>query len=106
MTSALSVELDVNFSPEDLVRWYHDESDSDMLIIMIRACPVRISRFPRAYVYWSPEGGSGMMEPLEKAIRRLQTLQETKRPAPRVTCYIDDAKDVQQTVTVSSGTGQ
>ena len=93
MTSALFVQLDVNFAPEDLVHWYHAESVSNVIIIAIRACPVQIRRCPREHVCWWPEGGHAKTEPLGKAVRRLQTLQETKRIEPRVTKYNYDAHD-------------
>lgn len=99
MRSAVLVQLDVNFTPEDLARWYHAESGRDV-IIMIRACPVRISRCPREHVCWWPEGGRRVTEPLEKAMRRLQTLQETKRIEPRVTRYNVDANDIHHAVAV------
>ncbi len=79
MTFAHCVRLGVNFEPEDLMDWYHAVSDSEVAIIAIpfRAGAVQIRRRPRKYIFWCPEGGRGVTESLEKAVSRLQMLQDT-----------------------------
>ncbi|MDH3601611.1 MAG: hypothetical protein OEU26_18520 [Candidatus Tectomicrobia bacterium] len=84
MTSARGVRLGVNFEPEDLVGWYHATSGSDIAItISCRTGTVQISRRQKEQVFWWPEGGRGVTEPLEKAVSRLQMLRDTCD----TTCY-------------------
>lgn len=79
MKFAHCVRLGVNFEPEDLVDWYHAVSGSEVAMISIpsRAGAVQIRRRPRKHVFWCPEGGRGVTEPLEKAVSRLKMLQDT-----------------------------
>jgi hypothetical protein len=81
MSADLVVQLDVNFAPEDLIPWYHDDSENPVLVLMVRNCPVQIRRCCGAHIHWWPEGGHGWTEPLEKTVNRLQMLQETRRMA-------------------------
>lgn len=78
MTWARCVCLGVDFEPEDLVRWYHVSPNGEVVIIAIssRVSRVQIRRCPRDHVFWWPEGGRGVTEPLEKAVNRLRMLRE------------------------------
>jgi hypothetical protein len=76
-------QLGINFVPEDLRFWYHDDLTQPVLTVVIRDCPVRIRRYPREHIHWCPEGSHGWTEPLEKALSRLHMLQEPKRMTSR-----------------------
>ena len=76
MSFDIAVQLDVDFVPENLRSWYYGSANS-ILIIIIRDCPVRISRASREHIHWRPEGARGWTEPLEKTVKRLRTLQKS-----------------------------
>ena len=76
-------QLGIDFVPEDLRFWYHDDLTQPVLTVVIRDCPVRIRRCPREHIHWCPEGSHGWTEPLEKALSRLHMLQEPKRMKSR-----------------------
>lgn len=79
MKFAHCVRLGIDFEPEDLVDWYNAASGNDIAVIITiaaRASDVQIRRCPRNCIFWLPEGGRGVTEPLEKAVRRLKMLRE------------------------------
>jgi hypothetical protein len=91
-------QIDVNFVPEDLIPWYHDDSVPPVLVLIVRNCPVQISRCSREHVQWWPAGGRGWTEPLEKTLKRLHMFQETSRITSKPTPYDHNMNGAAHTV--------
>lgn len=70
--------LQSNFTPRDVVRWYDVAAVGDAAIITIpsRVSTLQLLRTPNNFVHWWPEGGRGVTVSLEDAVRRLEMLSD------------------------------
>jgi hypothetical protein len=76
--ASMYFNLQSNFTPRDVMRWYDVAAVGDAAIITIpsRVSTLQLLRTPNNFVHWWPEGGRGVTVSLEDAVRRLEMLSD------------------------------